>query len=362
MLSNQNLDRRGIPRGKCKVADCDCSEFERHSEAGCGYCGHFPANHSAATKSTESGLIPAKRSSATKSTESGLVAKLGPKNKAKICFACGQPGHIASSCPNGSKSAKKPQHVSQKIPKQTKYENKLLQTKNQTTQCTNCGEDHPSAQCKRQTPESPYRFSNSTDSQHEIKEKRNAEPKIFDQPQMRNLFQQSCAAVRSLKEYKTHVQCSHCKEEGHYLTECPKSISETPWYRLADDKPLKDQRSLLFFVIAFDWYLEKKQDLMFRDINSSRLQEALEIGLANATDDEFYLNVLYPLFYCFAHHKIDEKMSMATGSDKWNEIFTKTFLRYYPIYELCNFLFSSFLLKQTTSNSIYVYIHNLAIS
>ncbi|CAC5414035.1 unnamed protein product [Mytilus coruscus] len=40
------VDQRGINRGKCKVADCDCTEFHLVQDAlFCGYCGDPPAKH-----------------------------------------------------------------------------------------------------------------------------------------------------------------------------------------------------------------------------------------------------------------------------------------------------------------------------
>ena len=46
----QNLDmgkdNRLIERGKCKVEDCDCEEFELNDDTSCKYCGDPPAKKS----------------------------------------------------------------------------------------------------------------------------------------------------------------------------------------------------------------------------------------------------------------------------------------------------------------------------
>ena len=49
-------DSRGIERGKCRVDDCDCTEFVTSDEMSCGYCGDPPAKHEnlSATSSNES--------------------------------------------------------------------------------------------------------------------------------------------------------------------------------------------------------------------------------------------------------------------------------------------------------------------
>lgn len=39
-------DQRNIDRGRCKVDDCDCQEFELETNSfSCGYCGDPPAKH-----------------------------------------------------------------------------------------------------------------------------------------------------------------------------------------------------------------------------------------------------------------------------------------------------------------------------
>ena len=40
-------DNRLIERGKCKVEDCDCEEFELNDDTSCKYCGDPPAKHQA---------------------------------------------------------------------------------------------------------------------------------------------------------------------------------------------------------------------------------------------------------------------------------------------------------------------------
>lgn len=40
------LDDRGVERGKCRVEDCDCTEFISSTDSiSCGYCGDPPAKH-----------------------------------------------------------------------------------------------------------------------------------------------------------------------------------------------------------------------------------------------------------------------------------------------------------------------------
>ncbi|CAG2257869.1 unnamed protein product [Mytilus edulis] len=39
------LDDRGIDRGKCRVEECDCTEFPASDAMSCGYCGDPPAKH-----------------------------------------------------------------------------------------------------------------------------------------------------------------------------------------------------------------------------------------------------------------------------------------------------------------------------
>ena len=40
-------DNRLTERGKCKVEDCDCEEFELNDDTSCKYCGDPPAKHQA---------------------------------------------------------------------------------------------------------------------------------------------------------------------------------------------------------------------------------------------------------------------------------------------------------------------------
>lgn len=45
-ISDMNVDRQNVPRGRCTEPDCSCAQYMRgHALKKCGHCGHIPPAH-----------------------------------------------------------------------------------------------------------------------------------------------------------------------------------------------------------------------------------------------------------------------------------------------------------------------------
>ncbi|RUS19575.1 hypothetical protein BC937DRAFT_87266 [Endogone sp. FLAS-F59071] len=52
-------DKNGIPRGKCFMVPCECTDYTTKGEGlQCGYCGHYPINHENLSKNSGSEAPP----------------------------------------------------------------------------------------------------------------------------------------------------------------------------------------------------------------------------------------------------------------------------------------------------------------